>query len=45
VKRGKKSRLVYKVRRGRVREVGEASLKLTLNRKRTARLLRSFRLR
>ena len=43
VKRGKKSRFVYKVRRGMVREVGEASLKITSNRKRTARMLRSFR--
>jgi hypothetical protein len=44
-KRGKKARLLYKVRRGKVREVGEASLKLTSNRRRTARLLRSFQLR
>jgi hypothetical protein len=44
-KRGKKARLVYKVRRGKVREVGEASLKLTSSRKRSARLLKSFRLR
>lgn len=45
VKKGKSARLIYKVRRGRVREVGEASLKLTSNRKRSARLLKSFRLR
>ena len=45
VRRGAKAQLVFKVRGGRVREVGEASLKLTSNRKRSVRLLKSYRLR
>jgi hypothetical protein len=44
-KRGKRARLVFKTRRGRVREVGHAPLRLTSTRRRTARLLRSFPLR
>jgi hypothetical protein len=45
LKRGRKARLVFKVRAGRVREVGHAPLRLTNTRRKSARLLRSFPLR
>ena len=45
VKRGRAARLLFKVRGGRVREVGHTSLRLTNTRRKTARLLRSFPLR
>jgi hypothetical protein len=44
-KRGRAATLLFKVRSGRVREVGHASRRLTNNRRKTARLLRSFPLR
>jgi zinc carboxypeptidase len=42
VRRGRGSRRIFKTRAGRVREVGFVSGRLTTNRRRTARLLRSF---
>ena len=41
--RGRKATLVFKVRRGRVREIGIADRRLTATRRRASRLLRSFR--
>jgi hypothetical protein len=43
VRRGKSVTLVFKVRRGRVREVGVADRRLTKSRAGTRRLLKSFR--
>jgi hypothetical protein len=40
--RGRLSRLVFKVRRGRVREIGVASLRMTRGRRGARRFLRSF---
>jgi hypothetical protein len=45
LRRGRGARLVFKVRAGRVREVGHAPLRLTNTRRKSARLLRSFPLR
>jgi hypothetical protein len=41
--RGRTSRLAFKVRGGRVREVGIADRRLTASRRGTKRFLRSFR--
>jgi hypothetical protein len=45
LKRGRRARLLFKIRGGRVREVGHAPLRLTNTRRTSARLLRSFPLR
>ena len=43
VKKGKRSRLLFKVRGGKVREVGLADSRLTSSRRRAKRFLNSFR--
>jgi len=42
LRRGRRATLVFKVRRGRIQEVGIASRRSTRSRRRTGRFLRSF---